>query len=87
MSLFRSHELFGDVEEPNFQAPAPPGEELIGLEYLFSQSEGDVSSSQMYDATARQQLQESSDVVISGITPLHVLLNGLYSLFHDIIIH
>lgn len=33
-------ELYGTPLEPNFQLPAKPGDELIGLEFLFSQSTG-----------------------------------------------
>ena len=45
----RCKELFGDeqVPEVNFRPPVPPGRELIGLEYLFHQSDIEFSVTQI----------------------------------------
>ena len=38
----RCQQLFGEMVEENFRAPADvPSDELLGLEYLFSQSTGE----------------------------------------------
>lgn len=66
----RSLHFFGEKVEKNFQAPAPVGEdELIGLEFLFRQSDPEFSTSSHYDlATAAADLvkDEEEDEEPSG---------------------
>ncbi|XP_053271555.1 uncharacterized protein LOC128429789 isoform X3 [Pleuronectes platessa] len=56
----RCQDLFGEVEEINFRPPVPPGEERIGLEYLFAQSSQPFSASEHY-AQTRETLQTVED--------------------------
>ncbi|CAF87773.1 unnamed protein product [Tetraodon nigroviridis] len=56
----RCQKLFGMPEEANFRAPAPPGVERIGLEYLFAQSTDTFSVPDHY-AQLTQTLQAAED--------------------------
>ncbi|XP_029980231.1 uncharacterized protein LOC115412079 [Sphaeramia orbicularis] len=56
----RCQEMFGRVEEENYIPPVPPGDELIGLEYLFSQSSADFSVQGHYTET-RETIQEEEE--------------------------
>lgn len=62
----RCQELFGEVEEVNYQPPVPAGYEHIGLEDLFCQSSEPFSAPDHY-AQTRQMLEgveeEDDDVV------------------------
>nr|XP_055054292.1 uncharacterized protein LOC129439592 [Misgurnus anguillicaudatus]XP_055054305.1 uncharacterized protein LOC129439599 [Misgurnus anguillicaudatus]XP_055054316.1 uncharacterized protein LOC129439606 [Misgurnus anguillicaudatus] len=56
----RCQELFGSVEEVNYRPPVPPGDERIGLEYLFAQSSDSFSASDHY-AHTREMLRVDED--------------------------
>lgn len=56
----RCQELFGSVEKVNYRPPVPPGDEHIGLEYLFAQSSDSFSAPEHY-AHTRETLHVDED--------------------------
>lgn len=56
----RCEKLFDQVQEVNFRAPMPVGDELLGLEYLFSQSSSSFNVDGHY-TEAREVLQDGDD--------------------------
>ena len=56
----RCQKLFGEVEEINFRPPVPIGDEMIGLEFLFSQSDESFDTTDHYRQTL-ETLQTRDD--------------------------
>lgn len=57
----RCKKLFGEVEEVNFRPPVPVGNEMIGLEFLFSQSNASFSTTSHYHETKEDLMQNNDD--------------------------